>query len=80
MKNKDKGMKTKVKQLKEKRQKQKQETKKRERARERLFLFFGRGTADSTVHFLSVGKEKVGGLLPSPLITLNDSNGPKTYL
>lgn len=45
-----------------------------------LFPFFGPGTAGSTVDFLSVGKEKVGGLLHSPLITLNDSNGPKTYL
>lgn len=27
-----------------------------------------------------MGKEQVGGLLPSPLIILNDSNGPKTYL
>ena len=61
-----------------KRQRKEQETKSlRERE---LFPFFGAGTAGSTVHFLSVGKEKVGGLLPSPLITLNDSNGPKTYL
>lgn len=40
---------------------------------------FGQSTAGCTVHVLSVGTEKVGRL-PSPLITRNDSNGPKTYL
>lgn len=46
----------------------------------RPFPFLGPDTDGSAVHFLCVGKEKLGGLLHSPLIILNDSNGPETYL
>lgn len=63
-----------------KKERKKQETESHREREGELFPFFGPGSASSTVHFLSVGKVKVGGLLPSPLITLNDSNGPKTYL
>lgn len=40
-----------------------------------LFAFFGRGSVAHTSRSHRRGQQEVGGLLPSPLITLNDSNG-----